>query len=52
MSQLPIRAPQWLVRVALAATCAAVTGLAWVGYGASDSQTALAALWSLCAPAR
>ena len=52
MRVLPASATRWLKRAALAATCVALTGMAWVGYGAGDSQAALTALWSLCAPAR
>jgi hypothetical protein len=43
---------KWLRRSVFVVTGVALTGLAWVGYGAGDSQAALSALWSLCAPAR
>ena len=36
----------------LATGVAGVAALGWAGYHASDSQLALAALWSLCAPVR
>ncbi len=52
MSNLSAPATQWLKRAAYAAICVALAGIGWIGYGASDSQAALAALWSLCAPGR
>lgn len=47
---LPAAATRSLKRALSAAACIAAAGLAWAGYGAGDSQAALAALWSLCAP--
>lgn len=52
MRRITATSPRWLGRAALAAVIAAMTGIAWTGYGAGESQATWAALWSLCAPTR
>jgi hypothetical protein len=47
---VPAPAARRLKRALCAAACVAAAGLAWAGYGAGDSQAALALLWSLCTP--
>ena len=49
---LPVWLIRWSKRAAFATAWAALTGIAWIGYGGGDSQMAWAALWSLCTPAR
>jgi hypothetical protein len=52
MSAPPASARRWLVRIAVLVAVLALVGIAWDGYRAGASQSALAALWSLCAPVR
>ena len=50
MSHVTARAKRWFKRGALTVTCLTLTGMVFVGYHTSDSQVALSAMWSFCAP--